>query len=143
MKKLIIVPILLFLTSCAVVKTDLRVKKSPLIGKWKIAKTLIDEKKYTDYPNRIIEFNSDGTLNIFADSFLDSEQTVKARFSLMDRENMVFLHQNIKTGEFYPFPYRYKYSIKNDTLHFKGFFINKNAKGLTPYLNEEWWVKVK
>jgi hypothetical protein len=143
MKIFLLIISLSLLTSCSPNKTDLDAKKSSLLGEWKIAKTLINERESFDYPNRTIEFHSDNTLNVFVDGDLDRRQSAMAKFSLMDEENIVVLHQNVTNGEFWDLPYRYKFSVKNDTLHITGFWVSKNGRRASLTLNEEWWVKVK
>lgn len=137
---------LIILISIILVSATLPAKKQNIQGKWRMV-----SGKTNGNPNpeiatdRTWEFKKDNTFE--GKIYIQDIQRPFNRgvYMLPNDTTMVTIHSDEK-GNLSKIAYTYNYSIKNDSLNLRGFYMaNVNGKPgmLQLMFIDEWWVKMK
>lgn len=132
--------------SVALISTSLPAKKQTLHGKWRMV-----SGKTNGNLNAAI--NTDRTWEFKTDNTFEGKVYVQDMprpfnqgvYMLPNDTTMVTIHSDAK-GSLSAVAYKYNYSIENDSLHLRGFYMVDvpGKRGMLQMMFiDEWWVKMK
>lgn len=115
-----------------------------IVGTWRMLKTTHNGMPIPPtITDRILEYKENGSFE--GKNFLPDgvRKYNSGKYYLINDSTMVTFHEDIK-GNLLQFAYTYNFKIKNDTLHFYGYFLREipdNKMMLYKIYLDEWWVK--
>jgi hypothetical protein len=121
-------------------------KKNDIVGKWQSVSCKINGQIIPGFKaSRIQYFRSDES---FESKIIVNSTTYqkfnKGKYFRPNDTLMVTIH-TYENGKFSPFAFYYTVKIKDDSLHFYGYYLvsdRTNQRLLRPEYTDEWWLRI-
>ena len=120
------------------------IPQKEIVGTWRLLKSVNNGKNIPNtLTDRILEYKENGRFEgkIFLPNGVRKYNSGK--YYPINDSTMVTFHDDI-TGKLSQFAYTYNFKIKNDTLHFYGYYLREipdNKMMLYKVYLDEWWIK--